>query len=141
MRSILLTVVLATSSTALVAKDTADQFDLVCTGQHELRLIGQRGTPIPWTGRIKVDLSTATFCQDDCSKVETIGNIEPELLRLGDIRGSEYQDISQVDRSTGAYRRMVTKQSTVNGKYYGVAEDYQGICKPEKFTGFPEKLF
>ena len=120
---------------------TTQQFDLVCVGEVSRRPMTQVGQYVPWEGRLKVDLVSGAFCQDDCSKVETIHRIEPETLRLGDIKGPPTLDLSRIDRATGTYIRSKLTQTIRGGRLEGLSEDYRGKCTPESFSGFPKKLF
>jgi hypothetical protein len=130
---------IAPVSAALAQGET--KFDLTCVGEVRRHPGTEVGSYVPWTGRLKIDLETKTFCQDDCSKVEQIYSITPEKIVLLRKADGEVFDFSEIQRSNGFYLRTHSITKIENGTINDQAEDYRATCSPAPFSGFPKTLF
>ena len=123
---------------AAVSVQPAAKFDLACAGEVQRRAIGEAAPFVPWSGTLKIDLESRTFCQDACERVEEIGRVTPEEIGLGHLETTAHTDMSMIDRRTGYYRRMVTRFEA-DGQ--GSSEIYRATCEHRPFSGFPATRF
>lgn len=115
MRVIILAAIAAIASPATAA----DQFDLVCAGKNS-------GKPIE--KHYRVDLSAKQWCQDKCTAVEAISDVQPaKIVFRSKPKAFERDDliVEEVDRTTGAWRDWIMPWWVSNG-----------TCEVAPFSGF-----
>lgn len=113
----------------------ADQFDLECVGT-KTESIDQPGEPI--TFGMVVDLKAKLFCWKSSCEVRPIAKVLPDRIEFisGDPDRSGVFAKMEIDRTTGKFEWLIIQTNL--SRYYRRQE---AMCKPTKFTGFPETKF
>jgi len=106
---------------AAASAQSADQFDLICTGKSQ-------GYPADQSenATYHVDLAAKQWCRGECS-VQVIERIEPSVIWFKDqpTTSGKGEWIEYVDRVSGKWVREMGPWVT------------EGTCEPAPFTGFP----
>lgn len=130
MRALALVFALALPAPALA--QTAEQFDLRCSGTIQRAV---REEPQPEELVIHVDLTGMQWCIDDCSYVRPIVEANAGTIVFARIDDGRSYLINSVDRMTGRYETFST---TTDAAHYFRRNS---TCEPAEFTPFPAARF
>jgi len=121
-------------ATALTSQSHAQQFDLLCVGEHRLGAVGGNEATyqiFPLNNRIRIDLEKEQFCWNECNQVYGLIAVDDNFITLNE----DSDDISpqRVNRRTGEF--------TGDGVIGSTRSIDNARCEREPFSGFPAKLF
>jgi len=129
---------IATVLAAAMALQSAQQFDLACTGSSFSRLQGGRGEAFNVT--LRIDLAANRWCDGDCSAPMAIVSATPDAIVLEDVqpapRGLNIRRKTEINRVTGVYDSYFSAiGSTVQqGRQ-------EARCEVKPFSGMPQARF
>lgn len=119
------------------AAAVAAAFNLVCTGTETTRSIAGEKLE-PYTHIYRVDLDKKKWCEEGCSVVRDVAEVQQSFLELEPRRNVDTavdRDFFEwtIDRTTGRESMLASK---------GLRADiiilkWEGTCARQPFTGFP----
>jgi hypothetical protein len=124
---------------APVSGAASQQFDLKCTGTQNLHNAGVK-TNGPLTRVLHVDLDRREYCQDACTEIKKIQDINSLEITFEDVnnRGGALDTFissEKVNRQTGDYERVLIDISRFQ------TGSARATCEPAPFTPFPTTKF
>lgn len=142
---------IALAHSATAETPFADKFDLICTGTVVTANIGATDfasgfvipSPTDYSMHLRVDLSSSTFCADDCPKAEAIVLVRPDVVVFRSNEGAfgVGQDELTVSRATGSF---VHQWNITGNRDRGVpflGKRAIGSCVRAPYTPIPATVF
>ena len=126
--------------------DSADQFDLNCTGQSTAEPVTGDGSapsidkgPFPYTTHLRIDLAAQLYCQDDCKVPTKIATIAPDFIALKSNEGVTHTDELLLKRGDGSFRSSFSWDRRPEGMHgFLVMRFADGKCTKAPFSGMPK---
>lgn len=122
---------------AMLLNQSAQQFDLRCTGETSS---GARDAPVrsePFDIRLRVDLTRNVWCYGRCGTLIPLVDVNSDRLLLEQHRlPEEGSFFTNINRNSGVY--VSSLRDPANGHAY---RDMIGFCTKEPFSGMPGPLF
>lgn len=118
---------------------TAGAFNLICSG---LVTTYEDKKGQPYTDTYRVNLETNKWCQEDCSKVLDIHEVDPNRITfvesLEDTSQGYRKKSDWVDRTTGQHSIFYSRKMYMrHGRNISFFSVNKGRCEKAEFTGFP----
>jgi hypothetical protein len=125
-------VVLA-SIPSFASAQTAQQFDLICTGAKTTmsNTTPFRGVQEPFHREWIIDLNRKAFCEITCSTVRKIANATDTDIVLWDNDEQQFTDKGTFVKSTGEFESLKQQKGAI------YSEMVVAKCTQEPFKGFP----
>ncbi|MNR16924.1 hypothetical protein D3C85_1335580 [compost metagenome] len=126
---------LAIAFAALLVVQSANQFDLICEGEHVGRWEGTVNRK-PFDAHYRIDLDRRVWCGADCTSVQDIASVSPTRIVLkasGPGIFGGHDSGTWVDRSTG--------RLTGGSDSEFLKTSLSAQCRRATFTPIPRNLF
>ena len=122
---------------AMAATQTAQQFDLVCTGTAMDAGDYQQTETRPSNTRIRIDLQRGLWCVNDCGHHSPFVSVSPTELVMEDFESPNLEVYRSVNRTNGHY--SVSVRSIVQGTVGATHSSEQ--CERAPYTPIPAAKF
>lgn len=120
---------------------TAMAFNLACTGTEKSNSVLEGEQLKPFVQTYRIDLSSKTYCIDDCQMVGPIAEVRPEKLIISASDVDTWSERSWnsvvIDRTNGAYF-AAWSYSKPGDRRSIMTSQTNGQCEVATFSGFPE---
>ena len=119
----------AVSLTAPALAQSAQQFDLICTGQQQFR---PDMKPTAVTHRYRIDLDAKRWCWEQCQFANDIQSVTADRITFYENLPGQPTKQAYIRRTDGKYFRYSFGRSYTHD---------EGTCQPAPFSGLPAPRF